>query len=209
MIIRLTQFQLLLQLPTWTELGKISFILKNKNCIVQCGSCPYHNFVKKIDANKGNRKDQFNLMPTQLVHEIEKSKPYFFHILILQTIKYSRECGWPRRPWLNAGRKKRKRAKKITFLAQAVCVRHACLRAPCVAWPLLSPTFALSFFFFFFWVFLDFLRPAFSHGRLGHPQSLEYLNTSHLLREGVKKKINYLGGIFHRASSPLSPFGGK
>ena len=28
-------------------------------------------------------------------------------------------------------------------LAQAACVRHACLRAPCVAWPLLSPSFAL------------------------------------------------------------------
>ena len=32
------------------------------------------------------------------------------------------------------------------FLAQVACVRHACLRAPCVAWPLLSPTFALSLF---------------------------------------------------------------
>ena len=31
-------------------------------------------------------------------------------------------------------------------LAQAACVRHACLRAPCIAWPLLSPTFALSLF---------------------------------------------------------------
>ena len=30
------------------------------------------------------------------------------------------------------------------FLAQAACVRHACLRAPCVAWPLLSPSFSLS-----------------------------------------------------------------
>ena len=25
------------------------------------------------------------------------------------------------------------------------------------------------------------------------------------LREGVKKKINYLGGIFHRASTPPPP----
>ena len=25
--------------------------------------------------------------------------------------------------------------------------------------------------------FFDFLRPAFGHGRLGHPESLEYLNT--------------------------------
>ena len=33
---------------------------------------------------------------------------------------------------------------KIRILDQAACVRHACLRAPCVAWPLLSPTFALS-----------------------------------------------------------------
>ena len=31
-------------------------------------------------------------------------------------------------------------------LAQAACVRHACLRAPCVAWPLLSPLFSLSLF---------------------------------------------------------------
>ena len=29
-------------------------------------------------------------------------------------------------------------------------MRHACLRAPCVAWPLLSPTFALSLFLSFF-----------------------------------------------------------
>ena len=28
---------------------------------------------------------------------------------------------------------------------------------------------------FHFLSFFDFLRPAFSHGRLGHPQSLEYL----------------------------------
>ena len=100
--------------------------------------------------------------------------------------------------------------RKLIKLAQAACVRHACLRAPCIAWPLLSPTFALSFFLrllllthfgespmceiiftqylgitrrymqkkYFFqviFIFLDFLRPAFGHGRLGHPQSLEYL----------------------------------
>ena len=36
------------------------------------------------------------------------------------------------------------------FLAQAACVRHACaMRVPCVAWPLLLPTFALSLFFLF------------------------------------------------------------
>ena len=29
-------------------------------------------------------------------------------------------------------------------------------------------------FFYFFLFLLDFLRPAFGHGRLGHPQSLEY-----------------------------------
>ena len=34
----------------------------------------------------------------------------------------------------------------FSILAQAACVRHACLRAPCVAWPLLSPLFSLSFF---------------------------------------------------------------
>ena len=33
-----------------------------------------------------------------------------------------------------------------TELTQAACVRHACLRAPCVAWPLLWPSFSLSFF---------------------------------------------------------------
>ena len=31
-----------------------------------------------------------------------------------------------------------------SFLAQAACMRHACLRVPCVAWPLLSPLFSLS-----------------------------------------------------------------
>ena len=35
--------------------------------------------------------------------------------------------------------------EKIEFfkniLAQAACVRHACLREPCVAWPLLLPSF--------------------------------------------------------------------
>ena len=31
------------------------------------------------------------------------------------------------------------------LLAQKACVRHACLPAQCIAWPLLSPTFALSF----------------------------------------------------------------
>ena len=35
------------------------------------------------------------------------------------------------------------------LLAQAACVRHVCLRAPCVAWPLLSPSFSLSYFFIF------------------------------------------------------------
>ena len=37
----------------------------------------------------------------------------------------------------------------IFILGQAACVRHTCWRAPCVAWPLFSPTFALfssSFF---------------------------------------------------------------
>ena len=29
------------------------------------------------------------------------------------------------------------------ILAQAACVHHACLHAPCVAWPLLLPLFAL------------------------------------------------------------------
>ena len=33
------------------------------------------------------------------------------------------------------------------LLTQAACVRHACLRAPCVAWPLLLPSFSLSSFF--------------------------------------------------------------
>ena len=37
-----------------------------------------------------------------------------------------------------------------TLLAQAACMRHACLRAPCVAWPLFSSLFSLSLLFFFF-----------------------------------------------------------
>ena len=37
----------------------------------------------------------------------------------------------------------------LGLLAQAACVRHACLCAPCIAWPLLSPTFGLSFFLLF------------------------------------------------------------
>ena len=44
----------------------------------------------------------------------------------------------------------------ICVLAQAACVRHACLRAPCVAWPLLLSSFSLSFSLFlssFFSVF--------------------------------------------------------
>ena len=35
-----------------------------------------------------------------------------------------------------------------SLLAQAACVRHTCLRAPCVAWPLLLPLFSLSLFLF-------------------------------------------------------------
>ena len=107
-----------------------------------------------------------------------------------------------------------RRWRKI--LALAACVHHACLRslaivitnfqsfgpgglrAPCVAWPLFSPTFALCLFLrllllthfgespmckiifvfkqkkVFFRPFFCFLSPAFGHGRLGHPQSLEY-----------------------------------
>ena len=34
-------------------------------------------------------------------------------------------------------------------LAQAACVRYACLRAPCRSWPLLLPSFSLSFFLSF------------------------------------------------------------
>ena len=34
------------------------------------------------------------------------------------------------------------------LLAQAACVRHPCLCTPCVAWPLLSPSFGLLSFFF-------------------------------------------------------------
>ena len=45
----------------------------------------------------------------------------------------------------------------ILLLAQAACVRHACLRAPCVAWPLLLPSFSLSSFLFFF-----FFSPSFA-----------------------------------------------
>ena len=30
------------------------------------------------------------------------------------------------------------------ILAQAPCVRHACLHAPCITWPLLSPSFGLQ-----------------------------------------------------------------
>ena len=37
----------------------------------------------------------------------------------------------------------------LTVLVQAACVRHACFRAPCVAWPLLLPPFSLFFFFSF------------------------------------------------------------
>ena len=31
------------------------------------------------------------------------------------------------------------------LLAQEACVHNACLRAPCVAWPLLLPSFSLFF----------------------------------------------------------------
>ena len=39
-----------------------------------------------------------------------------------------------------------RREKIKRKLAQAACVRHTCLRAPCIAWPLLLPLFSLSFF---------------------------------------------------------------
>ena len=32
--------------------------------------------------------------------------------------KYSRDCGWPRRPWPNAGRKKSKKRSKINFFSK-------------------------------------------------------------------------------------------
>ena len=32
--------------------------------------------------------------------------------------KYSRDCGWPRRPWPNAGRKSRKNARKSVFFVK-------------------------------------------------------------------------------------------
>ena len=31
----------------------------------------------------------------------------------------------------------------FSLLAQAACVRHVCLRVPCIAWPLLLPSFSL------------------------------------------------------------------
>ena len=31
--------------------------------------------------------------------------------------QYSRDCGWPRQPWPNAGRKKQKKRPKITFFS--------------------------------------------------------------------------------------------
>ena len=81
---------------------------------------------------------------------------------------------------------------------RARCVRHACLRAPCVAWPLLSPTFALSLlgnYYFFtkkkliFWCFFFFLRLALGHSRLGHPLSLEYWIS--ILFLSIKFNINF------------------
>ena len=42
----------------------------------------------------------------------------------------------------------------FTVLAKAACVRHACLCAACVAWPLLLPSFSLSFFLFLFFSLL-------------------------------------------------------
>ena len=34
---------------------------------------------------------------------------------VLFCCQYSRDCGWPRRPWPNAGRKKEKKRSKISF----------------------------------------------------------------------------------------------
>ena len=70
--------------------------------------------------------------------------------------------------------------KNLFKLAQPACMHHACLHAPCVAWSLLLPSFSLSSLLFLrkkkqiFRPIFCFLRPAFGHGRLGHPQSLEY-----------------------------------
>ena len=38
-------------------------------------------------------------------------------------------------------------AIRACVLAQAACMRHTCLRAPCVAWPLLLTSFTLLFLF--------------------------------------------------------------
>ena len=81
---------------------------------------------------------------------------------------YSRDCGWPRRPWPNSGRKKAKKRSKISFfLHKEIKITKK------IFW-------GGNFYFlkkksWFFCSFFCFLRPAFGHGRLGHPQSLEYL----------------------------------
>ena len=76
-------------------------------------------------------------------------------------------------------------------LAQAACVRHACLRAPCVAWPLFSPLFSLSFFLssppssaF------DPLRGISRVRKFVSPNILAYLE------DICKKKICFLGNFF-------------
>ena len=53
------------------------------------------------------------------------------------------------------------------ILAQSVCVRHACLRAPCVAWPLFSPLFSLSLFLLLFFTPMNMLHALAICGELG------------------------------------------
>ena len=61
-------------------------------------------------------------------------EPIPFHKQYFLLKEYIKASNRPGHPWQTQNR-----------LAQAACVRHAFLRAPCVAWPLLSPTFSLSF----------------------------------------------------------------
>ena len=88
----------------------------------------------------------------------------------LANAKYSRDCGWPRRPWPNAGRREKPRENDLFFWGEKKLG---------------------NFYFFtkkswFFGGFLDFLRPAFGHGRLGHPQSLEYYNIYQIYHKFLK-----------------------
>ena len=117
--------------------------------IFVCRTMPLVNILPHFLIVFHTKVLSFNILPwvfTPILNSVKKVLTLDFVFYFCARTKPFNKCDfWPRR---------------------LAC--HACLRAPCIAWPLLSQTFGL---------FLSLFSPAFGHGRLGHPQSLEYLYT--------------------------------